>query len=260
MESHYYLPGDSVSDYIAKNSESNDSITIKLGKGLFSTPQGECLVVLPGYISHPPATKKGNSNIPWSISSHGRFYYPSINDTVIGVIRKRYTDTYLVDINTPKLACLSVLDFDGATKRNRPELEIGDAVYGKITSCSNDTEPIITCLNQKTEQNAQDTQFGPLVNESNTGQQNAVIFECTPYLCQYLAKPKCPILDKLGELYRFDILVSSNGRVWISVPKTSRSFNIVMIVKCILSCDQPDLLTNESIVSHLDAWIEKHLK
>jgi exosome complex RNA-binding protein Rrp4 len=42
-------------------------------------------------------------------------------------------------------ATLGVLAFDGASKRNRPNIRIGSLVYARISKTNKDIEPELTC-------------------------------------------------------------------------------------------------------------------
>jgi exosome complex component RRP40 len=53
---------------------------------------------------------------------------------VVGVIEDRSADFYRVNIFSGSAALLPRTDFDGATKRNKPELRRGDTVYCRIVS------------------------------------------------------------------------------------------------------------------------------
>ena len=50
-------------------------------------------------------------------------YIPSVGDPVVGTITDRHPDTYTVDIGAPFRALLPALAFEGATRRNRPNLK-----------------------------------------------------------------------------------------------------------------------------------------
>lgn len=60
---------------------------------------------------------------------------------MIGVVTSKGGDTFKVDIGAADLAQLSYLSFEGATKRNRPNVKSGDLIYGTITIASKHTEP-----------------------------------------------------------------------------------------------------------------------
>lgn len=60
-------------------------------------------------------------------------YMPEKNHFVIGVIKNKIGENFLVDLNAPLDGTLPGLDFDGATKRNRPNLSNGDFVYARVS-------------------------------------------------------------------------------------------------------------------------------
>ena len=45
-------------------------------------------------------------------------------DPVIGIVTARQTDSFRVDIGTSDPASLSYLSFEGATKKNRPDVKV----------------------------------------------------------------------------------------------------------------------------------------
>lgn len=48
----------------------------------------------------------------------------SVEDMVVGVIKERHSENYKVDIGCASLATLSLFSFEGATKKNRPNLPV----------------------------------------------------------------------------------------------------------------------------------------
>ena len=53
---------------------------------------------------------------------------------------------FVVDINGPFPALLPQLSFEGATKRNRPNIKAGDVVYARVATTCRDMDPILTCV------------------------------------------------------------------------------------------------------------------
>lgn len=50
-------------------------------------------------------------------------------DAVIGIVTARQTDSFRVDIGTSAPASISYLSFEGATKKNRPDVKVaGSAI------------------------------------------------------------------------------------------------------------------------------------
>lgn len=86
------------------------------------------------------------SYIQLEISS--RIYIPQVGDKVIGIIDDRGTDFYRVNIFSSGAAILNRLGFDGATKRNKPELKSGDVVYASVTSSDINLDVEISCISE----------------------------------------------------------------------------------------------------------------
>ena len=63
----------------------------------------------------------------WVDSSQKR-PFSVVNENVIGIVVGRPGENYSIDIGTHRQGSLSSLAFEGATKRNRPFLNIGDLV------------------------------------------------------------------------------------------------------------------------------------
>lgn len=51
-----------------------------------------------------------------------------VNDFVIGTIKQKIAESYIVDIKGTQDSILGLYDFVGATKKNRPNLNVGNIV------------------------------------------------------------------------------------------------------------------------------------
>lgn len=65
---------------------------------------------------------------------------------MVGIIEERTADFYRVNIFSDSTALLNRLAFEGATKRNKPELKIGDTVYCRVALAHKDLETELTCI------------------------------------------------------------------------------------------------------------------
>ena len=74
------------------------------------------------------------------VDVHSKRYVANRGENVIGVVTAKMGDTFRVDIGTAEPASLSYLAFEGATKRNRPSVNVGDLVYAKLLVASSHTE------------------------------------------------------------------------------------------------------------------------
>lgn len=59
-------------------------------------------------------------------------YVPQVNDCVIGVVTRVFSEEYEVDINSSHSGRLNTVAFEGATKRNRPYLKVHSVVTSYI--------------------------------------------------------------------------------------------------------------------------------
>lgn len=57
----------------------------------------------------------------------------SVGDRVIGVVKKKAGELYHLDIGTTAPASLNCLSFEGASKKNRPDLRLRDVIYAAIS-------------------------------------------------------------------------------------------------------------------------------
>lgn len=94
------------------------------------------------------AIEATKSSEAWAayVSGRGRVYVPRAGDPVLGFVDDRGGEAYRVALPG---ACfggvLGIVAFDGATRRNRPQLQLGDAVYARVATASPGVEPRLTC-------------------------------------------------------------------------------------------------------------------
>eukprot|EP00392_Amoebophrya_sp_AT5.2_P003375 g3380.t1 len=67
-----------------------------------------------------------------------KVYEPVAGEEVVGVVRQRRGEVFRVDIGARGLAELPETAFNGATKRNKPALEIGDTVFAVVEAVLDD--------------------------------------------------------------------------------------------------------------------------
>ena len=65
---------------------------------------------------------------PW----HSTRYLPKVDDVVIGVVTMKNPEFFTVDINSASTALLNTLEFQGATRRDKPKYEEGTLVHCKV--------------------------------------------------------------------------------------------------------------------------------
>ncbi|GAA5880127.1 hypothetical protein JCM3774_004157 [Rhodotorula dairenensis] len=132
-------------------------------------------------------------------------YTPQPPEPVLGIIIARHAEGYRVDIGSSQAAALDALAFEGATKRNKPNLKVGTLVYGHLLATPPFSEPEISCVDPSTQKASG---FGELAG-------GFLIRHVELGRCRALLAPKNPTLSRLGAKFPFEIAVGMNGRVWV---------------------------------------------
>ena len=132
VENCVVMPGDDLTDMILPITSK-----IRIGQGISQTSSGV------------HATKSGilrfkAPNRFWVENSQRR-YIPRVGDAVVGTIMERHAEEYRVNIRACTTAILPSLAFDGASKRNKPDLKVGDVIYARVVLARRDIEPRLTC-------------------------------------------------------------------------------------------------------------------
>ena len=92
-----------------------------------------------------------------------------------------------MEIGAAHKAALPALSFEGATRRNRPNLKVGDSVYARVTAAGRDAEPQLSCVGSSGKADG----FGALTK--------GYVFTTSTGLARALAKqPPCAVLAALG--------------------------------------------------------------
>ena len=158
-----------------------------------------------------------------------RKYMSLTGDLVLGRVVNRQGEQYRVDIGDRFEAHLQFYDFEGATKRNRPQLESNTLIYARVESCSKLMNPVVTCksLTNKKSWASGEALFGVV--------KDGLVTECPIGLCQkLLSKEHAYILKDLGAIVAFEVIVGYNGRFWLN----SRSqMNTILLANTLLKAE-----------------------
>ncbi|KAJ3328853.1 exosome non-catalytic core subunit rrp40 [Blyttiomyces sp. JEL0837] len=214
------LPGDRIpipsspssASPTASTTSTIPSTKLKLGPGM-RQENNEIVVMKQGLLKWGPSSEK-----VWVEGSQRR-YVPQLGERVLGVIISRHAENYRVDIAGAHVASLGAFAFEGATKKNKPNLEIGTIVYGRVSLANKDMEPEIECVNPS---NGKADGFGEM--------KGGFMFKCSLGLARSLLKPQNPVLQAMGKLFAFEIAVGMNGRVWVD---SGNARHVVMLVNAI---------------------------
>lgn len=92
---------------------------------------------------------------------------------MIGTIEAKLGEYFRVDIGAAHSAVLPYLCFEGASRRNRPNLALHSLVYCRVAMANPDMEAELECVNPKT---GKADGFGELVG--------GYVFKCSLGLCR----------------------------------------------------------------------------
>eukprot|EP00300_Choanocystis_sp_HF-7_P009894 c16687_g1_i3.p1 GENE.c16687_g1_i3~~c16687_g1_i3.p1 ORF type:complete len:179 (+),score=34.10 c16687_g1_i3:334-870(+) len=129
---------------------------------------------------------------------------------VIGRVVEKHADNYRLDIGSATTASLNTIAFEGATKRNRPNIEIGALVYCRVTVADKDLEPEVSCISLT-------NKHGWMTDQAMFGElKGGYAITVNQELVRILTAPECLILSVLGTHFPFEITVGMNGVVWLN--------------------------------------------
>ena len=135
---------------------------------------------------------------------HAKRYVAARGEHVLGTVTGKAGDSFKVDIGTSEPASLSYLAFEGATKKNRPNVQNGDLVYAKLLVASRDMEPELVCVDSYGKKAGMGVLSG-----------GGFVFNAPLHVIRKLLSSECVLLPTLGQSVGFEIAVGMNGRVWL---------------------------------------------
>lgn len=126
-----------------------------------------------------------------------------------------------VDIGTNELASLSLLAFEGATKKNKPDIKVGDVVFARVISPCRDVETELVCITSTLKREG----MGVLRSTNPS-----FVMKLPTHHVRRLLSPGSKILVALGQKFNFEIALGMNGRIWL----TAKTFEIVLYIVKVL--------------------------
>ncbi|KAF6757594.1 exosome complex exonuclease RRP40 [Ephemerocybe angulata] len=198
---------------------------LRLGPGLLqqashaNSSESNVVASKAGVLQHSANRSK------WWVDSNSRRYVPAPQESVVGVVTQRLGEGYRVDIGEAHQASLDALAFEGATKRNKPNLKVGSLVYARVSLAHKDMEPELECFDA---QSRKSEGFGEL--------KGGFVVRCSLKMCRNLLDSKHFLLPLLGGKFPLESAIGMNGRVWISAKEPRQ---IIAIARCIEAAD-PD--------------------
>lgn len=138
------------------------------------------------------------------IQSQQKRYVPAKGESVIGIVTAKSGDVFKVDVGSSEQASLSYLSFEGATKRNRPNVQVGDLVFAQFLVANKDMEPELVCIDGSGRSNGMGV-FG----------SGGLMVKVSLGLVRRLLAPHSDLLSDLSGLFPSELVVGLNGRVWV---------------------------------------------
>uniref|UniRef100_A0A8D0BN58 Exosome complex component RRP40 n=1 Tax=Salvator merianae TaxID=96440 RepID=A0A8D0BN58_SALMN len=168
-----------------------------------------------------PAGETGSSagGTYW-VDSQQKRYVPVKGDHVIGIVTAKTGDIFKVDVGGSEQASLSYLAFEGATKRNRPNVQVGDLIYGQFIVANKDMEPEMVCIDSSGRANG----MGIIG-------QDGFLFKVSLGLIRKLLAPDCEIIQDLGQLYPFELVLGMNGRIWVKAKTVQQTLILANVLE-----------------------------
>lgn len=201
MSDTIILPGD-------KLPIDEDIFTVKttIGPGIYKKPKTQELIPSAAGILHYERAKSSSQQLIY-IESNSKRYIPHTNDYVIGIITGAIGESYKVSLqsnSTPVL--LSFWAFPNASKKNRPNLKNGQAVYARVSQDIPEIETELECIDPTS---GKEGGFGVL-------DESGYIFDVhLNFARELLFNPKTIFLETLATRCQFEIAIGINGKIWI---------------------------------------------
>jgi exosome complex component RRP40 len=219
------LPGDDITKLVISDEERK---VPKLGTGL-RLHSGRVLATCAGRLVQ-------RSNNTYFVQQNIQRYRPQVEDRVLGIVEDRVAsddgggDVYRINIGGSHPALLSNLSFEGATKRNKPNLQTGMLVYARIHSVPDAMDPSLSC------------QLGPhdggiprkdwMTNEGAYGElKGGTATKISLGLARELLDPKNVVLCELGKSLVFEVCIGVNGWIWIHSTRPEHTILIQNAIK-----------------------------
>ncbi|CAG8618715.1 40039_t:CDS:2 [Gigaspora margarita] len=163
-------------------------------------------------------------------------YIPETSEHVVGRISGKGGEFYRVDIGSAHQAILPFLAFENATKKNRPNLNIGDLIYARVALANKDMDPELQCYNPT---NNKAEGFGKL--------EGGMVLKCSLRYCQRLLTQETDICKLLGQVLQFEVSIGMNGRVWLSsdtIKHISLVYNVLKQAEALNNSECKALVNN----------------
>ncbi|KAH8742174.1 hypothetical protein FG386_003501 [Cryptosporidium ryanae] len=183
-------------------------------------------------------------------------YIPKRGDVVVGTVTGKYGDYYRVSINCAYNAIISDMAFEGATKRNRPNILNGNHICCRVYYADAESGEIeLTCITpeEKRTWSNNENYLGVLKNNNRSNSNSSHISDFNrERTCirdgmtvsvplsttSILLADKCYLFELLSEYFPYEVCVGQNGVVWFSANSYKEMLLILSGIKIISKCNK----------------------
>lgn len=216
------FPGDNISSTVREFL--GEGRVVRLGAGLTQHEEQGIVVNKPGKLNFLAPGR-------FWVTTNGRRYTPKVGDLVIGTVTEVLNGLrgYRVNIRSSSTAVLPQLAFDGASKRNHPNLSVGALVYCRVSEANKHIETELTCCAEsgvKKDWMTGEAQFGKLASGTT--------IECSHSLSRNLLTDESVVLMSLAQHVKFEVAIGFNGWVWVD---SESPMSTIVITNAILNSE-----------------------
>lgn len=219
-----FLPGDKVATLIdTPRNPSQASIghkrpVIRLGTGLTQNKH-EITSTKSGLLQSDIKRNK------LQILNNQKRYVANTDEMIIGIVQEKHSEDYRLDINGSDCATLGSLSFEGASKKNKPNLNVGSVVYCRVVGGCKNMEPEVTCIEIGSSKSwtGGESLYGEL--------KGGTIIKVCLLLARQMIKKNDNVLKTIGEKVAFQSAVGMNGLVWIQAGDIKNTIAIAQAIK-----------------------------
>jgi exosome complex component RRP40 len=179
-------------------------------------------------------------------------YSPSADEVVIGVVVAKNFENFTIDINCEYgHANLNTMEFQGATKTNKPKYEEGTLVICRVLKVEKFASKIVelTCIDplQKKSWNSGEATYRDL--------KGGMVKDFPIDFCRdVMSKQSTPVqslLEKLGTKFNYEVVVGYNGKIWVRGERPADVIFIFNALERLVEMGSHQLSSVDFIVSTL---------
>ncbi|ESN91952.1 hypothetical protein HELRODRAFT_90168 [Helobdella robusta] len=185
------------------------------------------------YATIPGILRENKPALYW-VDSRQKRYVQAEGDRVLGVVTSKPGGNYKVDIGSHDLAVLCYLSFEGSSKKNRPNIEVGDLVYGRISIGDNCFEPELVCIDSTGKSGG----MGVISNGGN-------MIRLSVSYARRLLSANDKILKTLSNTFQYEITIGENGWIWV---KGQDVLKTLSLTRALIACEKTNSTNLKEII------------